>query len=271
MLAGLAGLTMPVLSGCAEQRTSPAMTGHVRTQPIVTPAGGLDAVIDISHLTLVTDFALMRRHSNILGVIHKATEGGDWIDPVYSERRSKAEAAGMLWGAYHFGSRQYSGGDQARAFLAAARPGPKTLMALDFEPNDRHRANTMTVAQAEEFVRTIHQATGRLPLVYTHPTWANGGVYGRSGLSLGRPIRSDSILAQCDLWLVDYREEPEVPMAWAHRGWRLWQYSGDYNEADAAYGSAAGALVGVDRCDRDLFAGNASELRRFWNGHVVTS
>src|ERR1700728_404355 len=120
MLAGLAGLTVPALSGCARprQQTSPAMNGTVRTPPVVTPTGGLDAVIDISHLSLVTDFTLMRRHSNILGIIHKASEGGDWVDPTYSERRPQAEAAGILWGAYHFGTHQYSGAEQAAAFLA---------------------------------------------------------------------------------------------------------------------------------------------------------
>src|SRR5277367_3157730 len=183
ILAGLAGLIVPALSGCAERRVSPSMSGTVRTQPVVTPAGGLDAVIDISHLSLVSDFTLMHRHSNILAVIHKASEGGDWVDPVYGERRRQAEAAGLLWGAYHFGTHQYSGAEQAAAFLAVAQPGPATVMALDFEPNDRHPPNTMDINQAEEFVRTIHQSTGRLPLVYTHPTWANGGTYGHRGLS----------------------------------------------------------------------------------------
>jgi lysozyme len=265
MIAGLAGMAMPALSGCGGgQRVSPAMTGTVRTQPVVTPAGGLDAVIDISHLSLVSDFTLMRRHSNILGVIHKASEGGDWIDPTYGERRPQAEAAGILWGAYHFGTHQYSGAEQAAAFLAVVQPSPTTLMALDFEPNDRHPANTMDISQAEEFVRAVYQSTGRLPLVYTHPTWANGGSYGHRGLSLGQAISSESILTRCDLWLADYREEPEVPWAWARRGWRLWQYAGDFSADDAAYGSASRALAGVDRCDRNLFAGDASALYRFW-------
>jgi len=264
ILAGLAGLIVPTLSGCAQKRVSPSMSGTVRTQPVVTPAGGLDAVIDISHLSLVSDFTLMHRHSNILGVIHKASEGGDWVDPVYGERRPQAEAAGLLWGAYHFGTHQYSGAEQAAAFLAAVQPGPATLMALDFEPNDRHPDNTMDISQAEEFVRTVHQSTGRLPLVYTHPTWANGGTYGHRGLSLGQAISPESILTRCDLWLADYREEPEVPWAWARRGWRLWQYAGDFSADDAAYGSASRALAGVDRCDRNLFAGDASALYRFW-------
>jgi lysozyme len=272
MLAGLAGLTVPALAGCSGgQQTSPAVVGAVRTQPVVTPTGGLDAVIDISHLSYVTDFNLMRRHSGVLGVIHKASEGGDWVDQSYAERRPQAEAAGILWGAYHFGSHQYSGAEQAQAFLAAAQPGPKTLLALDFEPNDRHPSNTMTVAQAEEFVRTVYQATGKLPMVYTHPAWANGNVYGTARMSLGQAVSPQSILAQCDLWLVDYRGEPETPWAWSRRGWKLWQYAGNYSADDAAYGTASRALAGVDRCDRNLFKGDAAALYRFWNGRVVTS
>ena len=56
--------------------------------------------------------------------MHKTTEGGDWFDPSYGPRRSQAEAAGLLWGGYHFGTRQYSGEKQASAFLSAAQPGP---------------------------------------------------------------------------------------------------------------------------------------------------
>jgi lysozyme len=224
---------------------------------------GLDAVIDISHSVEVTDFTLVRRRSNILGVIHKASEGGDYVDPQYDLRRPQAEAAGLLWGAYHFGTRQYSGADQATAFLAAARPGPATLLVLDFEPNDANLRNTMQLSQAEAFVHVVRQATGRLPMLYVHPKWANGLPTG-SGLQLEQPIIPGSILARCLLWLADYRAVPVVPMAWADRGWRLWQYAADETAADAAYGSVPRAVQGVSHADRNLFAGDEAALYRFW-------
>ena len=62
-----------------------------------------------------------------------------------------------------------------------------------------------------------------------------------------------------------------MPWAWAQRGWRLWQYAGNYSDDDAAYGSASRALAGVDRCDRNLFAGDAPSLHRFWGGRAVTA
>jgi lysozyme len=263
-LIGLAGLAIPAVTGCGS-RSAPspsyayAPPGGASSQPKVS---GLDAVIDISHNVRVSDFNLVRK-SNILAVIHKATEGGDWVDPSYAERRAQAEQAGLMWGAYHFGTRQYSGARQAQAFLAVTRPGPRTLIALDYELNDPNPRNTMTLPQAEEFVHVVQQATGRLPMVYTHAGWANGERAGRRGIR-SAPVGPDSILARCDLWLADHREEPEVPYAWANRGWKLWQYLADENESNAAYGTVSRAVPGVTHCDRNLFAGDTSELYRYW-------
>jgi lysozyme len=255
---------LPALAACSgQQGTSPRspVTGDASAYPA---RAGLDAVIDISHNVAVTDFNLVRR-SNILGVIHKATEGGDWFDPSYGTRRRQAEAAGLLWGGYHFGTRQYSGEQQAAAFLSAVQPGPRTLMALDIEPNEGNPRNTMRLAQAEAFVMAVHRATGRLPVVYVHPKWANGERMGRARIALDKPITSASVVARCDLWLADYREQPEVPFAWSDRGWRLWQYVGNESESDAAYGTVSRAVKGVGHCDRNIFAGDAAALARFWS------
>jgi lysozyme len=253
---------MPALAGCGgrQQQTQASAIDPSGYRPSVP---GLDAVIDISHNVTVLNFASVRR-SGILGVIHKCSEGGDWFDPSYGVRRVQAEAAGLLWGAYHFGTRQYSGAQQANAFLTAARPGPATLLALDLEPNDGNPRNTMRLDQAEAFVQTVLQATGRLPLLYTHPAWANGAKFGRRAISLGATVTPQSLLARCDLWLADYREVPEVPYAWASKGWRLWQYVANETEHDAAYGTVPRAIPGISHCDRNLFNGDVAALYRFW-------
>jgi lysozyme len=265
LLAGFAGLTGLSLAGCGSRHAPPVpVSSFAQGSGTWAPKiDGLDAVIDISHNVRVSDFGQVRR-SNILAVIHKTTEGGDWIDPSYAPRRVEAESNGLLWGAYHFGTRQYSGARQAQNFLAAARPTPRTLLALDFEVNDYNPNNTMTLAQAEEFVHVVQQATGRLPMVYTHARWANGGRSGKRGTRLSAPVGPNSILARCDLWLADFREEPEVPNAWADRGWKLWQYAADETEANAAYGSVPRAVPGITHCDRNLFAGNTADLHRYW-------
>ena len=260
----LSGLGASAAAGCSSRQA--AYQGPSQ-YPIAPPPPdraslGLDAVIDISRSVTVSDFRRVRQ-SNILGVIHKASEGGDYADTAYAQRRPQAEAAGLLWGAYHFGTGQMSGERQAAFFLAQARPGPRTLLALDLEANENNPSNSMRLDQAELFVQAVAQATGRLPVVYVHPTWANGEPLPNSGLSLGATITPGSILARCGLWVADYHDSPDVPLAWAASGWRLWQYAGDESAGRPAFGQTT-IVQGVSHCDRNLFNGDADTLRRFW-------
>ena len=275
---GLIGLAAAPLVACSDQ--APVRPQVRNTQPLppalppqefvntpVSPAGvGLDAVIDINHNSEVQDFTAARVNSNILAVVHKASEGGDWRDPLYLQRRAQAESVGLLWGAYHFGTNQYPGNTQAEQFLQAAQPRENTLIALDLELNEANPGNSMDFFHAEDFVRTILAMTGRLPLLYVHPTWSNGGVMGRGRgrRTLGGTITSESILSRCDLWLADYRLQPELPLAWSGRGWRFWQYAGD-GGSGGPYGVMTRSVSGIESCDRNLFQGDAASLFRYWN------
>ncbi len=100
-------------------------------------------------------------------------------------------------------------------------------------------------------MQAVAEATGRLPVVYVHPTWANGDPLPNSGLSLGARITPESILARCGLWVADYHDSPEIPFAWEARGWRLWQYAGDESAGRPAYGQT-NIVAGVSHCDRNL-------------------
>jgi lysozyme len=264
----LSTLMASAAAGCTTTRQTAYAPQIPGNYPIAPPPPdraslGLDAVIDISRGVTVTDFRRVRQ-SNILGVLHKASEGGDYADTAYAIRRPQAEAAGLLWGAYHYGTGQRSGEEQAAFFLAQARPGPRTLLALDLEANDNNPSNSMTMEQGEAFVQTVARATGRLPIVYVHPTWANGEPLPNSGLSFGATITPASILARCGLWVADYHDSPEVPLAWAASGWRLWQYAGDESAGRPAYGQTS-IVQGVSHCDRNLFNGDADSLYRFWS------
>jgi len=260
----LAGLAASTAAGCSTGQAPLAPYQYPIAPPPPDRASlGLDAVIDISRSVTVTDFRLVRQ-SNILAVIHKASEGGDYADEECAARRPQAEAAGLLWGTYHFGTGESSGAQQAAFFLAASRPGPKTLLALDLEANENNPSNSMTLDQAEAFVQAVAEATGRLPVVYVHPTWANGDPLPGSGLSLGARITPESILARCGLWVADYHDSPEVPLAWTARSWRLWQYAGDESAGRPAYGQTS-IVRGVSHCDRNLFNGDAGALYRFWS------
>ena len=249
----LSGLAASTVAGCsARQAPSGPYQYPIAPRPPDLASLGLDAVIDISRFVTVTDFRLVRQ-SNILGVIHKASEGGDYADTACAARRPQAEAAGLLWGTYHFGKGDSPGAQQAAFFLDSSRPSRGTLLALDFEPNEGDPSNSMTREQAEAFVQAVASATGRLPLVYVHPTWAKG-----------TRITPDSILARCGLWVVDYRASPEIPRAWATSGWRLWQYASDEYAGRRAHGRNR-IIQGLDRCDRNLFNGDVAALYQFWN------
>lgn len=219
-------------------------------------------MIDISRGVTVSDFRLVRQ-SNVLAVIHKASEGGDYADTACAGRRPQAEAAGLLWGTYHYGTGQMSGAQQAAFYLATSRPGPRTLLALDLEANENNPSNSMRLDQAEEFVRAVANATGRLPVVYVHPIWADGEPLPGSGLTFGAQITPDSILARCGLWVADYHDSPRIPLAWSSTGWRLWQYAADENASHPAY-NQTNIVQGVSHCDRNLFNGDASGLYQFW-------
>ena len=259
----LSGLAASATAGCAARPATQVSYQYPIAPPPPDRASlGLDAVIDISRSVTVSDFRRVRQ-SNILAVIHKASEGGDYADAACAARRPRAEAAGLLWGTYHYGTGQMSGARQAAFFLAASRPGPRTLLALDLEANENNPSNSMRLDQAEDFVKAVAEATGRLPVVYVHPTWANGDPLPVSGLSFGARITPDSILARCGLWVADYHDSPELPLAWASTGWRLWQYAGDENASHPAYNQTT-IVQGISHCDRNLFNGDAATLRRFW-------
>jgi len=265
MLGGLAAaLSLPLVGELAGCSSTPAHRAWGTSGPVRDPFDyGLNAVLDLSHFNQIRDWGDLRDQDGILGVFHKASEGGDWTDPRYADRRAAAEQAGLYWGAYHFGTAGASGADQAIAFLRAAQIAPNTLMALDLELNSRNPDNSMDYDRAEEFVKTIRSATGRLPLVYVGAAWGDGEKPNGSRKSLGKAIDEDSLLGQCDLWLADYRALPELPGAWAKRGWRFWQYAGD-GDNGGPFSSYAHNLVGVDHADRSLFAGGAEALDQYW-------
>ena len=122
-----------------------------------------NAVIDLSHFNVAPDFE-KARNDGILGVIHKATQGPMFVDETYIARRDAARAAGMLWGAYHFGTGASHGAEQADFFLDFVGMDPGTLLVLDFEENKK--GPSMTLEQARAFVTRVQAVTGRFPGLY---------------------------------------------------------------------------------------------------------
>ena len=199
---------------------------------------GLNVVVDLSHFNTVTSFADIKT-AGIVGIIHKATQATNWSDPTYANRQQQAEAAGLWWGAYHFGTNA-DGAAQAQYFLSKVNPGPTDLLALDFEENP---SSQMTIAQAEQFVTEVFNQTGRYPGFYSDAL---------AGKMLGSNV--SAVLANFWFWRAQYgAASPSVPSTWSN--WTMWQYT------------SAGPVNGISApCDRDTFNGSLDDLSSLW-GH----
>lgn len=176
------------------------------------------------------------------GVIHKATEGNSFIDPLYKTRRAKAIGAGLLWGAYHF-MRPGDVGDQVSFFLQVVGPSasaPPTRYVLDYEDDK------LALWQAERWMELIAIATRQRPWLY------GGGVLKTQLARTERPS-----LAQYPLVLAEYAQDETLPRPWT--SFVLWQRSGD------GLGPSPHQIPGIGvKEDIDWFDGTDGELAITW-------
>jgi lysozyme len=202
-------------------------------------------VVDIYHLDRVTSFQ-QAAQSGIRGIIHKATTGGTGKDQKYAARRQAATAAGLLWGAYHWGT-GVNVAKQVKNFLDRAQPDAHTLVALDFEPSG---SSTMSLAQARDFLTQIEQKLGRKAVLYS-----NGLIKSK----LGNKV--DAFFGAHRLWLAHYNPQPVVQASWK-KFW-LWQYT------DSKKGIQPNTVPGIPgdtkgNLDCNSYDGTAAQLAQEW-------
>jgi lysozyme len=178
-------------------------------------------VVDIYHDDTVTSFQ-QAADSGLWGIIHKATTGATGTDPEYANRRAPALSAGLLWGAYHWGTNA-DVASQVENFLDTAQPDETTLVALDFEET---AGNQMTLDQAREFLTSVAGALGRKPVLYC------GGLF---KTEMGNT--ADPFFGSHRLWLAQYGVNPVVQASW-NTCW-LWQYT------DSVTGLAPNQVPGI--------------------------
>ena len=179
----------------------------------------------------------------IWGIIHKATTGATGKDEKYSQRRSPAREAGLLWGAYHWGT-DADVAKQVDNFLTRANPDDQTLVALDYEDI------RMTLGQAREFMALVAEKLGRKPVLY-------------SGHLIKEKLgnKTDAFFGSHRLWLAHYDPNPRVQKSWK-KSW-LWQYADRKaglkpNEVPGLPGDSKGNL------DCDSYDGTRAQLKAEW-------
>ncbi|SRR5258708_6065078 len=202
---------------------------------------GVNVIVDVSHYNANVDFSALKG-AGIVGVIHKATQGITGVDPTYNGHRTSALQAGLLWGAYHFGT-DGDGVQQAISFLNAVGDVSRTLIALDFESNPT--GPSMSLEEARAFVTHVASVTGRYP-----------GFYSGHDIKQLLGTSADTVLANCWFWLAQHGPTAVVPPNWD--SWTLWQYT------DGALGPEPTEVPGVGRFDRSIFNGTVDKLRAFW-------
>jgi GH25 family lysozyme M1 (1,4-beta-N-acetylmuramidase) len=165
-------------------------------------------------------------HAGYRFAFGKATEGTGYTDKTYTTNRNGSEAAGLVFGAYHFArpsganvaAATASAIKQANHFLAAAGPQPGELPpVLDLEATGslpKQRLLVWTLAWLDE----ISARTGVAPFLYTSPA------FWKSHLG-------DSTAAAASgtgLWIAHWtsKSQPQVPAQnWNGSGWSFWQWT----------------------------------------------
>ncbi len=214
----------------------------------------------------IPDFVALK-NAGIVAVIHKASQGLHYRDPKYMERRAAAQAAGLLWGAYHYLDAS-NASDQANIFLSTCQfdlNDTPILLAADYEDNG---ANSASLGQLIEFMKVCEAAAVNNSIVI----YSSNRIRETLKPHPGGHLASDMIGVHdyCKahrLWLAEYGPHENVPWPWNEPitlnpqaptpgpvpGVFLWQFS------EAGH---VNPIVG--NVDLNVYDGTADQLAAHW-------
>lgn len=219
----------------------------------------ITGILDVSHWEYdslkgkIAPALAKAKAAGIVAVIAKATQGKDYVDPSWPKWSKAIRDAGLLLGAYHFGSNTSAGDAQADWFKFHVTKTnvslSKTLLVLDFERNPKPSA-TMTLDGARAF---LHRLGG-------------GMLYGDSSF-LSQITNPDDVLGEFPLWIAAYGPSvPKIPRAWrgpARHGYTLFQYTNGV-AGPSNLDTWPRLTAGFGRIHRSAFQGTEKELRARW-------
>lgn len=175
----------------------------------------------------------------------KATEGGDYVDPMFDFHWASAQQAGVRHGAYHFYYFCRTAREQARWFIENV---PRDVSALppvlDMEWNHASRTCRLRPApeklrsEAKLFLDILERHYGRRPIIYTTVDF-----YHESGIG---------DLRNTDFWLRSVAGHPSE--VYPGEDWTFWQYTG------------TGVVPGITGpVDINAFAGSVAQWESWAN------
>jgi lysozyme len=205
--------------------------------------------IDVSHYQEQIDWPKVRA-SGVKFAIIKASEGTDYVDPMFEQNFKGALAAGIIPGSYHFFLPSLDPLKQAAHYssvLEEVTMGRKCLPpCIDLETAGATKAQMSALVGG--FMQEMQRLGGRSGLLYTSPgfwsTYLPVPVVNQYRLS---PSPVDWAAAY-PLWIAHYTTGwPSQIYPWV--GWAFWQYS------------SAGKISGIPtRVDLDYFNGSLEDL-----------
>lgn len=146
-----------------------ALTGRLSPEPDPQryPVRG----IDISHHQGPVGWDKLAAQ-RVRFVYLKASEGGDWTDPLFARNLASAPRKGIALGAYHYFTLCTSGKKQAANFLAAVGEGTKLSLpsAIDVEYVGNCAARPPRAVFAREligFMDIVKARLGATPVIYS--------------------------------------------------------------------------------------------------------
>lgn len=189
--------------------------------------------IDVSKAQGTVDWPSVA-HAGYAFTFIKATDGQDYVDPMFAENWEGARAAGLLRGAYHFFRAEDDPDVQAQWFWKTVGAPGELPLVVDVEQTMGQSSSVVT-SNLARFLDSLQQWTGKQPMIYTAPGFWNG--LGTSGFG-GYP-----------LWVAEYGvSQPVLPSGW--KLWDFWQYS------------EKGQVPGITgNVDLDVFSGPLSALQ----------
>lgn len=207
-------------------------------------------LLDLSANNSIVDLEAVAL-AGVRGVVLKATEGVDYLDPRFLERVDQAKREALSLGCYHYLRVRHGAPQDARRqasqYLARWRTAgcdlrPIVDVETAYNTHDQHgallppelRATVAECTQAVvDFVDQVRQDTGMSPGIYT-----SAGEWVEMGLA---PLTS---LADCPLWIASYGSSYRVPAPWTKAV--AWQWGADANKATCP------GVVGFADCSQAL-------------------
>jgi lysozyme len=192
--------------------------------------------IDISHHQDEIDWQLLTKQ-NVGFVYIKATEGGDFKDPLFYSNWKGASKSGIPRGAYHYFTFCMSGIEQAANFIRTVPAEANTLppvINFEFEGNCNNRPTKEALLKdLRAFVEQIELAYGQSPIFYVTSESYNKYL--------------DGEIQGYQIWIRDVFGYPTLSLA---DNWTFWQYA-DHARIKGIQGPV----------DLDVFNGSMQQLK----------